>query len=191
MKDKSLDYSNYFWQDENVRLRPLRAEDAEKSFIASLDSPSRQNLQLGIELPTSVALQETALEKYIGCKETNGIIVFAVETLAGENIGGISLHSKDEKNGVFSFGVIIDREHRGHGFASDAVRILLRYGFLERRYQKCNSACVDTNIASIRLHQKLGFLEEGRRRRQIFFNGIHHDEILFGQTREEFDRQSK
>jgi RimJ/RimL family protein N-acetyltransferase len=189
MTDTSLDYSNYFWKGEKVRLRPLRIEDAEKSFIDSLDSPSRQVLQLGIELPTTVALQETALEKYIGCKETNGTIVFAIETLACEMIGGISLHSKDEKNGVFSFGVIIDRAHRGQGRASDAVRILMRYGFLERRYQKCNSACVHNNIASIRLHQKLGFLEEGRRRRQVFFNGQYHDEILFGLTREEFDRQ--
>ena len=51
----------------------------------------------------------------------------------------------------------------------------------------CNSACLHTNEASIRLHKKLGFLEEGRRRRQVFFNGEYHDEILFGMTREEFD----
>ena len=30
-------------------------------------------------------------------------------------------------------------------------------------------------------------MEEGRRRRHIFFNGQYHDEILFGITREEFD----
>jgi len=64
---------------------------------------------------------------------------------------------------------------------------LLRYGFWEQRFQKCNSACADSNDASIRLHQKLGFVEEGRRRRQLFFNGRYHDDILFGMTRQEFD----
>lgn len=45
MKDTGWDYSRYFWQGEKVRLRPLRVEDAERSFINSLDSPSRRVLQ--------------------------------------------------------------------------------------------------------------------------------------------------
>jgi RimJ/RimL family protein N-acetyltransferase len=94
----------------------------------------------------------------IGCRDANGVIVFAIENLAGEQIGGISLHSRDEKNGLFSF----DRQYRGKGYAADAVRIILRYGFWERRYQKFNSAGSHTNAASIRLHEKLGFREEGR-----------------------------
>ena len=191
MKDTSLDYSRYFWQGEKVRLRPLRIEDAEQSFVNSFDSPSRQFLQLGVELPNSMELQRTTLEKYVGCKDADGVIVFAIENLAGEYVGGISLHSRDEKNGLFSFGVIIDRHHQGQGYAEDAVWIVLRYGFWERRYQKCNSACLHTNEASIRLHKKLGFLEEGRRRRQVFLNGEYHDDVLFGMTREEFDAQER
>ncbi|MBN1146543.1 MAG: GNAT family N-acetyltransferase [Anaerolineales bacterium] len=191
MKGGTLDYSRYFWQGQKVRFRPLRVEDAEQSFVSSLDSPTRQLLELGIELPTSVDLLKVSMEKYVGCKEANGIIVFTVENLEGIGVGGISLHSRDEKNGLFSFGIVIDRPHRGQGYAADAVRILLKYGFWERRYQKCNSACVHTNEASWRLHKKLGFQEEGRRRRQVFFNGEYYDDILFGLTREEFDAQEK
>jgi RimJ/RimL family protein N-acetyltransferase len=132
-------------------------------------------------------LQRETLEKYVGCKDVDGVIVYAIENLEGTNVGTISLHSRDEKNGVFSFGIFIDRQHRGQGFAKEAVWIVLRYGFRERRYQKCNSACPHSNEASIRLHKKLGFLEEGRRRRQFFFDGEYHDDVLFGMTREEFD----
>jgi RimJ/RimL family protein N-acetyltransferase len=95
------------------------------------------------------------------------------------------------KNGIFSFGMVINREHRRKGYAEAAVRILLRYGFRERRYQKCNSACVHTNEASLRLHKRLGFVEEGRRRRQVFFNGEYHDDMLSCLTREEFDAQER
>lgn len=189
MKDICLDYSRYFWQGKKVRLRPLRTEDAEQSFANSLDSPSRQLLQLGIELPTSVDLLKVRLEKRLGCQEADGVIVFAVETLEEVNVGGISLHSCDEKNGVFSFGIVINRQHGRQGYAVDAARILLKYGFWERRYQKCNSACLHVNEASIRLHQRLGFLEEGRQRRVTFFNGQYYDSILFGMLREEFDAQ--
>jgi RimJ/RimL family protein N-acetyltransferase len=191
VKDTAVDYSRYFWQGEKVRLRPLRIEDAGQFFVNSLDSPSRQLLQLGIELPTSVELLKSSLEKYVGCKDADGVILFVVENLEGVNVGGISLHSRDQKNGTFSFGIVIDREHRGKGYAEDAVRILLRYGFWERRYQKCNSACLHTNEASIKLHKKLGFVEEGRRRRQVFFNGEHYDDVLFGLTREEFDAKER
>lgn len=191
MMDISLDYSRYFWQGKKVRLRPMRLEDAEQNFARRLDSPSRQLLQLGIELPTSVDLLKEKLEKRVGCKEADGLIVFTIENLEGVNVGGISLHSCDEKNGVFSFGVVINRQDWGQGYAEDAVRILLKYGFWERRYQKCNSACLHVNEASIRLHQKLGFLEEGRQRRVIFCNGEYYDDILFGMLREEFDAQQE
>jgi RimJ/RimL family protein N-acetyltransferase len=191
MTQPTLDYSRYFWQAGKVRLRPLRIEDAEQGFIHSLDSPARQTLQLGIELPTSLELARASLERFVGCKDFNGVIVFAIENLAGEHVGGISLHSRDEKNGLFSFGIVIYREHRKKGYAQDAVRILLKYGFWERRYQKCDSACAHDNEGSIALHKGLGFLEEGRRRRALFCNGAFHDEILFGMTREEFDERAR
>jgi RimJ/RimL family protein N-acetyltransferase len=187
MKERPLDYSRYFWQGERVRLRPLRAGDEVAFFADSLDSPSRQIHQLGIELPTSVELLKATVDKFSGCKDVDGLILFVIENLEGANVGGISLHSRDRKNGTFGFGIRTDRAHRQKGYAADAVRLLLRYGFWERRYQKCNSACVHTNEASIRLHQRLGFVQEGRRRRNLFFNGQYYDDILFGLTREEFD----
>ena len=188
MKETTLDYSRYFWQGKKIRLRPFRRDDAEAAFIASLDSPSRQGLQLGIELPTSVVGLRSSMEKLVDCKDADGIIIFTIETLEGENVGGISYHSRDRKNGVFGFGIVIDRPHRKKGYAEDALKILLRYGFHERRYQKCNSACVHTNEASIVLHKKLGFTEEGRVRRRWFYDGQYHDEILFGMTVEEFEQ---
>ncbi len=185
--ENTLDYSRYFWQGEKVRFRPLRTDDAERSFVGILDSPGRQLLALGIELPTSVELQRSFMEKYAGCKDAGGEIIFAIETLECVNVGGMALHSRDDKHGTFSFAVEVGRDHRRKGYAQEAVRILLKYGFWERRYQKCHSSCADVNDASIALHRSLGFVEEGRRRRQIFFNGQYHDQVLFGMTREEFD----
>lgn len=184
------DYSRYFWQGERTRLRPWRLEDAELRFRASLDSPTRQLHQDGIELPTTVELQKEWLEKAVDCKD-DGMIRFAMENLDGVTIGWVTLHSRDQKNGTFGFGVAVYRDFRGQGNAVDGVRTLLKYGFWEQRYQKCNSVCIDINEASIRMHKKLGFIEEGRIRRNCFFNGKYHDDVLFGMTREEFDARMK
>jgi RimJ/RimL family protein N-acetyltransferase len=186
-----MDYLKYFWQGDKVRLRPVSVDEAENVYKNSLDSPSRQFLQLGIELPKSINEIKEIMGKYADCKDVNGIIIFTIETLDGENVGGISYHTRNRKNGTFSIGLIIDAVHRRKGYAEDAARILLRYGFHERRYQKCNSGCVHTNEASIGFHKKLGFVEEGLRRRQFYMNGQYYDDLLFGLTREEFDEGEK
>lgn len=186
MTESTLDYSRYFWQGERTRLRPWRLEDAELRFMASLDSPTLALHQDGNELPTSVELQKEWLEKVAGSRDSD-MIRFAMENLDGVTVGWITLHSRDQKNGTFGFGVAVYRDHRRHGYAVDAVRILLKYGFWEQRYQKCNSECISINEGSIRMHEKLGFIEEGRIRRNMFFKGTYHDDVHFGMTREEFD----
>lgn len=183
-----MDYSNYFWQGAQVRLRPYRADDWERTYRESFDSPSRQVLQLGVELPQSPEMAKAGLQKYTDCKDVNGVIIFAIDSLDDQTVGSISFHSRNRKNGTFGFGIVIYREFRQHSYAEDAVRVLLRYCFQERRYQKCNSACVHTNEASIALHKKLGFVQEGIRRRTVYFSGRFHDDVLFGITSEEFEQ---
>ena len=182
-----MDITNYFWQGRLTRLRPVSPDDAEEAWQDRLDSPARQLLQLGIELPASVDQLRDTLTRFADCRDVDGLILFTIVNLDDQPVGGLSYHSRDRKNGNFSFGVRVLAVHRRRGYALDAARLLLRYGFLERRYHKCCSACIATNTASARLHKALGFTEEGLRREQFYFNGRYNDEYLFGLTRAEFD----
>lgn len=58
--------------------------------------------------------------------------------------------------------------------------------FEERRFQKCESGLYAYNEASMALHRKLGFVQEGRLRRHAYLAGGFHDVVLFGMTIEEF-----
>lgn len=187
MTETILDYSHYFWQGDKIRLRALSIDDAGDRFAQSLDSISREEFNIGIELPTTVELQKAWLEKYGGCKQVNNMIAFALETREQEYAGLATMHSIDERHGKFWFSVLVDRHYRKRGYAEDAVRLILKYGFMERRLHKCNSACASYNTASIQLHRKLGFIQEGRLREEYFYNGEHHDELLFGMTLEEYN----
>lgn len=182
-----MDDSRYFWQGQITRLRPLSVDDTEEALRDRLDSPGRQMLQLGIELPASADAMRARLTERADCQDVDGLILFTIENLDGQNVGGLSYHTRNRKDGNFSFGVRVTLPFRGRGYAIDATRILLRYAFLERRYHKCNSACVENNVASMRLHLALGFREEGRRRESIYYNGRYYDELLYGLTRDEFD----
>lgn len=187
------DLEKYFWQSKTVRLRPFQPEDWELKYQEYLDSEARRFLQWGVELPkTADEYREGFVDAcyFKDAKET-GTVVCAIETLSNEFVGWVSLHSRDMRNGTFSLSVGIFGPYRQQGYAEEACRIMLRYGFYELRLQKCNSGCVHLNTGSMKLHKKLGFVQEGIQRRTIYTMGQYCDHVLFGMTREEFDAQEQ
>lgn len=179
--------SGYFWQGTKIRLRSTQKSDWKQWKIESSDSEAIRLMEWGIELPKNDIDVAEMSDKYDNFKD-NFRKMFAIETLSNNQlVGFINLNSLDHKNGVFSFGLGVNREYRNSGYATEATRIVMRYGFYELRMQKCNSSCVEINEASLTFHKNLGFIEEGRRRRIIYMNGKFYDNILLGITREEFD----
>ena len=106
-------------------------------------------------------------------------------------VGAIDTHTCDPRNGTFQYGVTIRREHARKGYASEAIRLVLRYFFHELRYQKVNVEIYGFNEASVKLHRELGFREEGRLRRMVYTGGAYHDSIMLGMTREEFEEAER
>lgn len=183
--------SSYFWQGKKIRLRATQRSDWEQWKLESTDSEAIRLMEWGIELPKNDTDVAELSDTYDNFKD-NFRKMFAIETLSDHQLAGfINLNSVDHKNGVFSFGLGVNRGYRNNGYATEATRIIMRYGFYELRMQKCNSSCVEINAASLKFHNNLGFIEEGRRRRIIYMDGKFYDNILLGITREEFDEVEK
>ena len=104
-------------------------------------------------------------------------------------VGDISTNHCDPRVGHLHYGVNIGRGHRRKGYASEAILLVLRYYFEELRYQKVTTTLYSFNDATIALHERLGFQQEGRIRRSIFTRGAYYDELLVGMTVEEFSAQ--
>ncbi len=184
--------NDYYWQGERVRLRPMHADDAELWLAEERsDSEGVRFLNYGMDLPQSEHAAEAFAEKYAEFNSRAKSIMFSIETLDGELIGGINIHSMNKKNGTFETGSRIYRSFRGHGYGFEAKIIVLRYAFHELRYQKYNIRCMETNQPMIKQAARLGCHEEGRIRRHIYTDGEYHDELIFGLTREEFDELIK
>lgn len=58
--------------------------------------------------------------------------------------------------------------------------------FAERRYHKCEARVFAHNEASLALHRRLGFVEEGCLRDHVFLTGRHHDLVILGMLADEF-----
>lgn len=174
-----------YWEGKLVRLRPVEPADApaHHAFNNSLD----YDLIDKRYPPGSL----TRVEEWAGRKGQEGFddqnFTFQMEAVAtDELVGSIATHHCDQRTGVVSYGLHVLGEHRGKGYAKDAICLVLRYYFQELRYQKANVGVYDLNAPSKALHRSLGFIEEGRLRRSVFTRGEWWDFLWFGLTVEEF-----
>lgn len=101
-------------------------------------------------------------------------------------VGAVGSHQADPGAGWFEYGVTIGADHRRKGYAAEAVVLLLRFMFAERRYHKCEARIFAHNEASLAFQRRLGFVEEGRLRDRVFFAGRHHDLVVMGLLAGEF-----
>lgn len=177
-----------FWQGADIRLRPMHVDDV-KLWLAEerVDSETVRFLNYGIDLPKSEQMAQEFAARYAEFNHRDERIMFSIETLGGELVGGINIHSMDRKNGVFETGTRIYRAYRGRGYGFQAKLIVLRYAFHELRFQKYNIRCIESNQPMVRHAERLGCQAEGRIRRHIYTDGRYYDELIFGLTREEFD----
>ncbi len=179
--------STCFWEGQRVRLRAVEADDWEH-FYTWKDSEA-DRAAYWIPFPRSREGVKKWTAELAVAEPKDHAFRWVIENLAGALVGNLNTHGCEPRYGTFHYGVAIRREHWRQGYASEAIRLVLAYFFRELRYQKANVEIYAFNTASLRLHQKLGFVEEGRRRRMLYTAGAYHDEILMGLTVEEFEAQ--
>jgi RimJ/RimL family protein N-acetyltransferase len=174
---------------EGKRVRLTAGKPGDGAVFARWDAEQTESARMLYEIgfPRPQTLAETPSED----KPPDGDhFPFTIETLAGEVVGGIHVQKCDPRNGTFMYGLAIFPPQQQKGYASEAVRLALRYVFEERRYQKCTVEVYAFNPRSIRLHERLGFTLEARLRRMIYTGGEYHDVLVYGMTREEFATQN-
>jgi RimJ/RimL family protein N-acetyltransferase len=180
-----------YWEGKLIRLRGIEPGDEEAHFrVDQEDDISR--FQWVMNPPVSRAatrkwVEEASVARQQGWPLTGHEFTAQMETLTDNTlVGSIATHHADTRAGVFSYGLHVEAAHRGKGYAKDAICLILRFYFQELRYQKCNVEVMAINPPSQTLHETLGFVLEGRRRRVVFTHGEYSDMLEYGMTVEEF-----
>ena len=182
--------SNNYFEGKKIRLRALEPSDADTFFAWNLDSETARKL-FQIPLPQSRA-GAARWAQDVSTRGPEGDSFFLViETLDGKVVGSINAHECERRHGTFKYGIAVMREHWRKGYASEAIRILVKYYFEELGYQKVNAEVFEFNEGSQKLHEELGFVLEGRLRSMIYTEGKRFDVLLYGMTKEEFSVRGK
>lgn len=175
-----------FWEDDKIRLRALEPEDWEVFYHWNMHSDMPRHLD-ALWFPSSKKQQRDWAERTAGAKAEDDSVFLVIEDKAGHVVGLIEPHHCNRRVGNFSYGVGVRPEYQRRGFASAAIILLLKYFFWELRYQKVTVDIHSDNPGSVRLHERLGFQQEGRLRRVVYNYGRHADSFIYGMTREEFE----
>jgi [ribosomal protein S5]-alanine N-acetyltransferase len=83
----------------------------------------------------------------------DGIIIHKADQIA---IGSIGFKGGPDKSGMVEIGYSIIPEYQGHGYATEMAHRLITWAFQIQEIQVINAECLDDNIGSIRVLEKLG-----------------------------------
>ncbi len=176
----------YFWQNNKVRLRPLKEDDWEQLNQYYFDSEAKFYLYGELPFPASEVSIKNFIKNNSTLSYSSSSLHFIIENLKDENVGFIFIHSIDEKNGTFGTGIQVGKDYQGNGYGAAAMDIIFKYAFFERRLNKFDDIILEGNIPSKKMFEKLGCKCEGVRRQQIFSNGRYYDEHYYGLLKEEY-----
>ncbi len=107
---------------------------------------------------------------------------FWIRTLADDRLigfGGLWLHHWTHRDAWLGIG-IGERADWGQGYGTDAVRVLVRFGFLELGLHRVSLSVFGYNPRAQRAYAKAGFVAEGRIRQLLARDGQRWDEVVMG-----------
>ncbi len=93
----------------------------------------------------------------------------------GMYLGNVGLININEEYRRADISYYIDRDYMNRGYATEAAREMLKYGFYALQYHKICGICMSVNPASRRVMEKLGMKYEGCLREHLFKDGVFYD----------------
>jgi RimJ/RimL family protein N-acetyltransferase len=116
-------------------------------------------------------------------------VVFSIVSLEDQKvIGDIELDDFDIATGNAWLGIGIgERDFWGKGYGTDAMRVILRFGFEQLNLRRISLNVFEYNPRAIHCYEKVGFQIEGRARQWMKRDGKRADLIYMGILRSEWE----
>lgn len=177
--DEALFHSRQIYpvmRGEKVALARFRPSDAEALARGMANLHTTLHLGLAGAAP-SLPEEEKFLEKVLqplGTEITFGIY----EAKDARLLGGVTLRKINHQHNTAELGVCINATaDQGRGYGSEAVRLMVEYGFYFLSLHNIVLSVYSFNARAKAAYEKAGFYEIGRRRGAFKVAGERHDVI--------------
>jgi RimJ/RimL family protein N-acetyltransferase len=169
-----------------LRLRPFTGADADALFAL------HSNAHVLRYWDSPPWTDRARAERFVAtCErlaaEGSGARVAMERASDGAFIGWCGLTSWDPVHRSASLGYCLVEAAWGHGYAREAARALLQWGFDTLDLNRVQAEADTRNAASARVLEKLGFVLEGTLREDCVVNGDVSDSWVYGLLRREWE----
>ena len=162
-----------------ITLRDVVPDDAIIIYQWKNDSYLQQ-MALGPDYETTISAQQDDIEKTIDTEFSE----YKMILLDDQPIGYIRIDYMDETKEMvwlrFALG-----EERGHGYTEQALRIYLE-GLFRSGIKRIEAEVYEINVPSHKIMQKLGFQNEGIKRKAHFIGSEYIDIYVYGLLEEDY-----
>jgi RimJ/RimL family protein N-acetyltransferase len=164
-------------------LSPVNPDDFEK-YTEWLNDPEISQNLLVDDKTVSLLREKEILEDMAKNNDTTFTIV---DLATDKPLGNCSLNNVDNINQTATLGIFIgDKEYLSKGYGTEAMELLLDYGFNALNLQNIMLEVFDYNKRAIKAYEKVGFKVIGKRRQAKFFNNKRYDIIFMDILKDEF-----
>lgn len=170
-------------EGERVYLRPIGLDDTE-TYFRMMFHPEARRLT-----GTQKAFTREQIYRYIEGKSTDSSSVLLLIALTENDqvIGDVQIGGIDTYNRSAYIRIAIDSPaYQGKGYGSEAMLLMLDYGFGILNLHRIELNVYAFNERAIRTYEKLGFRREGVQRQALYYNHKYHDSILMAMLAEEY-----
>jgi RimJ/RimL family protein N-acetyltransferase len=169
-----------------VNLRALEMTDLERNHRWVNDRDVTRFLSMRYEM--SLMAEENWMRERTRSPLSFSTAAFAIETKEGRHIGNCGLHNASPENRSAELGIMIgEKDCWGQGYGTDAVRALLRFAFEEMNLHRVQLDVFDFNERAQASYRKCGFVEEARKRQDLYQEGAFIDVVVMGVLRSEWE----
>jgi [ribosomal protein S5]-alanine N-acetyltransferase len=171
---------------ERLELRAFEEQDIQSVFdlrtdklaMKYMDTPLFENLS---DAAAFVSKQEASYDYQ------QGLVWALCERKSRKWIGYCGFWRIVHEHGKAEVGYVLQNEYTGQGIMSEALRVILEYGFEQLGVHRIEANTNPHNIASVSLLKKFGFRQEAHLREDYFHGGQFLDSFVFGLLRSEWN----
>lgn len=169
-------------EGDRIYLRRIRLDDVSKLYCSWMNDPEVNKYLESRFYRHSLK----TLRNYV-CdirKDKNNAFFAIMLKNGNRHIGNIKLGPINIVHRFADIGIIIgEKDCWGKGYATDAIRLIVKYAFEKLNLHKVTAGCYVPNKGSLGAFKKAGFIQEGVRKNHCYCKGKFVDDILLGLVR--------
>jgi ribosomal-protein-alanine N-acetyltransferase len=172
-----------------IDLRPIAESDCTNRYVQWLSDPAVNRY-----LETRWTPQDLdSIREFVSrmMRSRDSYLFAIIERGSGQHIGNIKLGPVSSHHRCADISYFLgDRSSWGRGFASEAIGLVVQFGFQTLELHRIQAGLYRSNTGSVKALERNGFRYEGCWRGQLRSGDEWEDHLWFGLLREEWESRA-